>query len=92
MLTYTLVYGMAVVLDGVYVHTRPPVLAAAAQHSSWVGMLALLAATATAPTAAAAAPSFSPPLLVSAPVQCYDGAQKKLCGYLQVRDGSPALH
>jgi hypothetical protein len=51
-------------------------------------MLALLAATATAPTAAAAAPSFSPPLLVSAPVQCYDGAQKKLCGYLQVRPRS----
>ena len=53
-------------------------------------MLTLFTATAT--TANAVMPTFSPPLLVSAPVQCYDAAQKKLCGYLQVSDGHKARH
>ena len=30
-----------------------------------------------------ATPTFSQPLVVSEPVQCYDGGQKKLCGYVQ---------
>ena len=31
----------------------------------------------------AGTPTFSQPLVVSDPVQCYDGGQKKLCGYVQ---------
>ena len=46
-----------------------------AADSSSVGLTTVSRATGS--------PTFSAPLLVSAPVQCYDGAQKKLCGYVQ---------
>eukprot|EP01043_Picozoa_sp_COSAG02_P027458 COSAG02_NODE_1622_length_11607_cov_6.986097_8_plen_220_part_00 len=47
-------------------------------------LIGVLAATQLGGRATAAmTPSFSPPLLVSAPVQCYDSTKKQLCGYLQ---------
>ena len=44
--------------------------------------IALLSSSSPA-LVSAANPTFSQPLVVSDPVQCYDGGQKKLCGYVQ---------
>ena len=50
-------------------------------HHRTLALLSLLPAQLGSCTAAR--PSFSPPPLVSAPVQCYDSTKKQLCGYLQ---------